>query len=41
MYHIGIPKVKPGKLRVSMIGLFMMSYGRKRKGIMWTGREPQ
>ena len=40
-YHIGIPGVKFGKFKVAIIGLLMMSKGGKRKGIVWTGSEPQ
>ena len=40
-YHIGIPKMKPGRLRVDMTSLLTISKGGKRKGIMWIGNEPQ
>ena len=40
-YCIGIPKVNPGRLRVTMTGLLTIPEGGKRKGIMCMGNEPQ
>ena len=39
-YHIRIPKVNPGRLRVAITGFLMMLDGGKRKGIVWMGSEP-
>ena len=40
-YHTGIPSVKFGKFKVAITGLLTMPEGGKRKGIVWTGSEPQ
>ena len=40
-YHMGIPNMKLGKLRVAMIGFLMMLDGGKRKGIVWIRDKPQ
>ena len=40
-YHIEIPKVKLGKLRVAITGFLTMLDGGKRKEIVWTGSGSQ
>ena len=40
-YYMRIPKVKPGRLRVAMIGFLTIPNGGKRNGIVWMENETQ